>query len=694
MKRFFLLLAGLLAAVACTPSSADTLKPRIVVLTDIGPADVEPDDNESAVRLMAYADRFEIEALITTIGWNCDPYPPEWAEYLDRVIDAYEQDVPNLMKRSAQQGFLPEQEEQGRQQLGYWPSAAYLRSRTVAGSPRAGIGVIGPDNDTPGSELLIRLADEPDERPIWVCVWGGANTFAQAVWRVQQERSSEELQTFLRKFRLYTITDQDMVYAMREDRAYSSHQWLRRDFSDALMLVWDESAWLNQNALGRADWDSYAAQIQGHGALGGVYPHFLWGVEGDTPSFLHVMPNGLNDPDDPTQVGWGGMHIFGRSPDYRTKAWTNWRQPLKDLSDGYEKRFYPDEFRDFAARMQWAAEGSGNRNPVVLIGRDAGLAPVEMSAKPGQTVTLDASRSYDPDGDKLQFAWWFQAFPDAGALPVLEDSTSAKVRFRIPEDAAAGRLHLVCEVHDDGPFALPAYRRVIITVSPSSYLPRMGEVRSISSTCPEVSGLCPAPAGDGLLAASDDGGIYHVAWDGTTTPLYVDGKMDCEGVTLDPATRDVYFVVERKQEVRRLAGPGYDSSELLGVISEVGLGTNDGLEALTWYKDGTLLVGNQRKPIALMRFSVADGTVVSRRELTGVTEIADLCYDPVRDVLWIADSEERTLNLCTVDGDVLASYSMAFIDNGEAVCVDHANSCIWVGDDTTSRIYKIHFEGL
>jgi uncharacterized protein YjiK len=170
--------------------------------------------------------------------------------------------------------------------------------------------------------------------------------------------------------------------------------------------------------------------------------------------------------------------------------------------------------------------------------------------------------------------------------------------------------------------------------------------------------------------------------------------MDCEGVTLDPATRDVYFVVERKQEVRRLAGPGYDNAELLGLISEVGLGTNDGLEALTWYKDGILLVGNQRKPIALMRFSLADGAVVSRRDLTGVTEIADLCYDPVRDVLWIADSEERTLNLCTVDGDVLATYYIPFIDNGEAVCVDHANSCIWVGDDTTSRIYKIHFEGL
>ena len=49
------------------------LKPRLVVCTDIAPADVEPDDMESMVRLMAYADCFEIEALITSVGWNCDP---------------------------------------------------------------------------------------------------------------------------------------------------------------------------------------------------------------------------------------------------------------------------------------------------------------------------------------------------------------------------------------------------------------------------------------------------------------------------------------------------------------------------------------------------------------------------------------------------------------------------------------------
>ena len=457
---FFLLLA---TSVVCQAKGEAGLKPRLVVCTDIAPADVEPDDMESMVRLMAYADCFEMEALITSVGWNCDPYPKEWAEYLFRVVEAYRKDVSNLMKRSGQQGFLPIEQENGQQRIGYWPSADYVRSRAVMGSERGGIKVIGEGNDSPGSDLIIRLADEDDPRPIYVAAWGGANTLAQAIWRVKQTRTAEELKRFLRKFRIYTITDQDMQYNMRMDRAYSSHMWLRREFKDDLQFIWDEDTWQEQCELGKRHWQQHKENIQGKGALGKEYPTYKWGVEGDTPSFLYVMPNGLNDPEDPHQAGWAGYHKRGMCPDSLTTAWTSWQEPLRSISVGYKQRFYPDELNDFMARMQWADEGRGNHNPQIIVNKQKGLQPVRIKAKVGKTIKLDASKSTDFDGDGLMFHWWQQ--PEIGTTKVtIDQSDQSIVTIHIPIDTTAQTFHIICEVHDNGPFHLVAYRRIIISI--------------------------------------------------------------------------------------------------------------------------------------------------------------------------------------------------------------------------------------
>ncbi len=71
------------------------LKPRVVILTDIGQPDLEPDDTESLVHLLCYADQLEIEGVITSTGWNCDPYPTKSAAYRDSVVEAYGADVHN-----------------------------------------------------------------------------------------------------------------------------------------------------------------------------------------------------------------------------------------------------------------------------------------------------------------------------------------------------------------------------------------------------------------------------------------------------------------------------------------------------------------------------------------------------------------------------------------------------------------------
>lgn len=464
---YFRALVMSLLVFSCTVGGVAAEKPRVVILTDIAPADVEPDDKESMVRLLSHSDLFEIEAIITCSGWNCSggAYPDEWRQHLFEIIDAYEKDLPNLMKRSGQTGFKSVDKEGGKQEIGYWQSADYLRSRVFQGSRHLGVAHLGADNNTPGSDFIINLVKERDSRPIWILIWGGGNTVAQSLWKLKNSEDEKTLALALEKLRLYTITDQDVDWGNRTKYELSSHKWMRETFGKSLFFIWDESAWLSQNSLGASDWDKYATLIQGKGHMGKIYPRNKYGVEGDTPSFLYVIPNGLNNPEQPSQVGWGGYFKMMQSDDKTTCCYNNSSHEIKSISGKYEKYFYDATFDNFAARMEWAETGEGNRNPVVVINGDRSLKAVDVKCRKGKSVTLDARQSYDPDGDKLSIKWWI--LPEAGDVNsdvALADNGDGTATITVAGNCNPGNIHIICEVTDDGKFCLKGYRRIILSV--------------------------------------------------------------------------------------------------------------------------------------------------------------------------------------------------------------------------------------
>ncbi len=443
--------------IASITADAAELKPRMVVLTDV--STWETDDSESLVRLLVHADMFEIEGLVYTTGWSLETTPPDFINLIHDAINAYEKDLPNLRRRSNQNDH---QHDESRQEIGYWPSPKYLRDRTMFGSKVRGFSQIGERNGSPGSDLIIKLADEPDDRPIWISVWGGGNTLAQAIWQVQKTRSAEELKVFLQKLRVYAITDQDRSYKTGTPFNISSHQWIRREFGKDLLFIWDESAWLFQNGTGKARWHEYETQIQGHGNLGNVYPKYKYGVEGDTPAFLHIIPLGLNNPDIPGQVGWGGYFEWGKGPDNESLAYTNHQGSAKKIATKYEAYFYPATFNNFAARMDWAKDGKGNRNPIVVVDDKTGIDLLTKKPVQGTKVALDASKSYDPDGDELTFKWWILS--EAGTYQQnvdIANHNSSRATVHVPSDSAGRSFHVICEVQDSGTHKLTGYRRII-----------------------------------------------------------------------------------------------------------------------------------------------------------------------------------------------------------------------------------------
>lgn len=467
MKTFLLLLCvGLSAYFQCSAQERPCSLPRVFVLTDISN---EPDDEESLVRFLVYSNEFDVEGIVASTSCFLKKQPRE--DKIHEIINAYAQVHTNLSKHKP----------------GY-PEPQALKAITATGQPTYGLTAIGEGQASPGSELLLRAATKPDDRPLWVCVWGGANTLAQALYDARRRLSPSSLAQMVANLRIYAISDQD-----------DAGPWIRKEFPDLFYIV-DPSRPDYQNFYS-ATWTGISGDrhyrngvyykfnmvdipwleaniICGHGPLGAVYPVPIYAMEGDTPSFLGLINNGLGWEESPSYGGWGGRYSLYCPLSESHDIWTSNALNRDTLEYAPGKTFiantatlmrWREHFQnDFAARMDWCIADSyskANHNPIAAINEDRSKAIVRLNAKAGESIPLNAKGSYDPDGDSIHIRWWIyheaSTYKNASLSHEEGETTQVVLAGKNP---AKGDVHIILQVNDTGNPNLYAYRRIIVTV--------------------------------------------------------------------------------------------------------------------------------------------------------------------------------------------------------------------------------------
>jgi len=448
--------------------SGNRVKPRLIATTD-----GEVDDRSTMIRFLLYSCDFDIVGIVQNNS-KFQKSGHSTKKWIEKELDQYEVVLPTLRIHNP----------------GY-PDAGSLRTLLRIGNENiSDLNVAPPDmatKNTPGEQLIINTLLDDDPRPVHVSCWGGSNTVASALWRLKSsgDYTTEQFNKAVSKIRIYCIWYQD-----------GGGQWIEDNIKEAYIFeayrwdnVWDYESW-DGNPKGKASSNPKNVQEYmtatwlnnnvkaNHGPLGALTPQ-SYISEGDTPSWLNAVNNGLEAHTDYTLGGWGGRGIYDSpltKPNHITDGGS--------LADDGNKnkmfwRWVIAAQNDFAARMDWCVAptySAANHQPVARINGD-NIRYVSV----GDVVTLDASPTSDPDSNDLSYNWWQYYDADNASTKLIISSNTSKnnASFVVPNEPGK-QLQIICEVTDNGEPNLKAYQRIIFNI--------------ISSSLVSVTGVSVSPA--------------------------------------------------------------------------------------------------------------------------------------------------------------------------------------------------------
>jgi hypothetical protein len=533
-----------LAAMAATHrSDREAPKPRVVIT-----ADPELDDNNTIIRAILYGSDVQFEGLIyasSQFHWKGDgkgttQFIPDreytrlglcpctsWRfspseHFIDNIVDAYAKVYRNLKVHDPD-----------------YPSPTELKSKIKWGN----VDFDGDfSKDTDGSNLIKALLLDDEPGPLYVTAQGGESTIARALksiydqyaktasWGEIREKVSRKLviipsgdqdgtgTAYIRPnwpdVREYEFSGINFGYVAQSQftpavKPYFTPEWTQdkivsRGPLGALYRTWGDGKQMvkgdRTDYFGLSGYSSDQLKQMGYMVWMPPQPKGAFLGEGDTPTFLNSIGNGLRAYEDPEWGGWGGrMHPggtgfspFGAPPpimppdtsgvargialagsdankvstpkEHRSIDLSNFHfPPVPPRTAAINARFLAAAQNDFAARMQWSVTPKfrdANHPPVVRI-----KGPLAILASPGSTVQLIGEVS-DPDHDSVTVTWW--QYNEAGSYPgdiAITDPAAFATTFRVPDDAKSGQtIHVILEATDNGTPSLTRYQRVVVTV--------------------------------------------------------------------------------------------------------------------------------------------------------------------------------------------------------------------------------------
>ena len=418
---------------------------RFLVETDAGG---DPDDEQSLVRFLLYTNEWDVEGII----YNRDQARD--GENLNsertglgigqRLAKAYGECYPKLVQHDPR-----------------YPKPEELLRRTVAGY----------DNTDDGVNLIVAAVDRDDPRPLWYSDWGsdrgsGLVNLKRALDKVRTERGEEGYVKFKNRLRLVSY-DQYGDHTTKLGPSFKL--WV-----DTFQPPVDGKRWYHRFSALTATAGGFDLQrdvLSGHGPLGALYPTNTTHVqkEGDSMTFLYLVPTGMNDPEQPTWGSWAGRYgrneAYGDRPYYWANLQDNWRGTTN--RDNMLLRWAVHIQNDFKCRMDWCVNDYANANhpPVPRVEGE-----LRRTVRPGSKVELDARGSTDPDRQQLKFEWLYYPEPGSyrGIPPVIANGTSAQASLRLPKVESLQTMHLILVVTDAGTPPLTRYQRVILTLDPNA----------------------------------------------------------------------------------------------------------------------------------------------------------------------------------------------------------------------------------